>query len=147
MRTFIRKVEEAIAGGKHDEAVAALKAAEPEIARSAQKGIVHANVAARKVSRLNHRVKSPRRGVLSRRPPSLVSFAPGPSRAPFGFGRAQVAENCDNGEAVRNLLSRQRVGPSQRAISPDAGAKLSPSRHVPAPSAKSPAMPPNSNSA
>src|SRR5690349_6467165 len=57
MRTFIRKVEEAIAGGKHDEAVAALKAAEPEIARSAQKGIVHANVAARKVSRLNNRVK------------------------------------------------------------------------------------------
>jgi small subunit ribosomal protein S20 len=58
MRTFIRKVEEAIAGGKHDEAFAALKAAEPEIARSAQKGIVHANVAARKVSRLNSRVKA-----------------------------------------------------------------------------------------
>jgi small subunit ribosomal protein S20 len=58
MRTFIRKVEEAIAGGNHDTAVAALKAAEPEIARSAQKGIVHANVAARKVSRLNHRVKA-----------------------------------------------------------------------------------------
>ena len=51
-------VEEAIAGGKHDEAMAALKAAEPEIARSAQKGIVHANVAARKVSRLNSRVKA-----------------------------------------------------------------------------------------
>ena len=58
MRTFIRKVEEAIAGGKHDDAMAALKAAEPEIARSAQKGIVHANVAARKVARLNHRVKA-----------------------------------------------------------------------------------------
>ena len=58
MRTFIRKVEEAIAGGKHDEAVAALKAAEPKIARSSQKGIVHANVAARKVSRLNARVKA-----------------------------------------------------------------------------------------
>ena len=58
MRTFIRKVEEAITGGKHEEAVAALKAAEPEIARSAQKGIVHANVAARKVSRLNNRVKA-----------------------------------------------------------------------------------------
>ena len=58
MRTYIRKVEEAIAGGKHDEAVAALKAAEPEIARAAQKGIVHANVASRKVSRLNHRIKS-----------------------------------------------------------------------------------------
>ena len=58
VRTYLRKVEEAIAGGNHDTAVAALKAAEPEIARSAQKGIVHANVAARKVSRLNHRVKA-----------------------------------------------------------------------------------------
>ena len=36
----------------------ALKAAEPEIARAAQKGIVHANLAARKVSRLNGRVKA-----------------------------------------------------------------------------------------
>ena len=58
MRTFIRKVEEAITGGKHDEAVAALKAAAPEIARAAQKGIVHSNAASRKVSRLNHRIKA-----------------------------------------------------------------------------------------
>lgn len=58
MRTFIRKVEEAIAGGDHKTAVEALKAAEPEIARAASKGIVHANLAARKVSRLNHRVKA-----------------------------------------------------------------------------------------
>jgi small subunit ribosomal protein S20 len=58
MRTFIRKVEEAIASGDHKAAFAALKAAEPEIARASQKGIVHANVAARKVSRLNHRIKA-----------------------------------------------------------------------------------------
>jgi small subunit ribosomal protein S20 len=58
MRTFIRKVEEAIAGGDHKVAAEALKAAEPEIARAASKGIVHANLAARKVSRLNHRVKA-----------------------------------------------------------------------------------------
>jgi small subunit ribosomal protein S20 len=58
MRTFIRKVEEAIAGGDHQVAVEAMKAAEPEIARAASKGIVHANLAARKVSRLNHRVKA-----------------------------------------------------------------------------------------
>ena len=58
MRTYVRKVEEAIAGGDHAAATAALKAAEPEIARAAQKGVVHANVAARKVSRLNHRVKA-----------------------------------------------------------------------------------------
>ena len=56
MRTFIRKVEEAIAGGDHKVAVDALKVAEPEIVRASQKGIVHANVAARKVSRLNHRI-------------------------------------------------------------------------------------------
>jgi small subunit ribosomal protein S20 len=58
MRTFIRKVEEAITGGDHKVAVEALKAAEPEIARAGQKGIVHANVAARKVSRLNARIKA-----------------------------------------------------------------------------------------
>jgi small subunit ribosomal protein S20 len=58
MRTFIRKVEEAIASGDQAAANEALKAAQPEIARAAQKGIVHANVAARKVSRLNHRVKA-----------------------------------------------------------------------------------------
>jgi small subunit ribosomal protein S20 len=58
MRTFLRKVEEAIAAGDHAVAMAALKAAEPEIQRAAQKGIVHANLASRKVSRLNHRVKA-----------------------------------------------------------------------------------------
>ena len=58
MRTFIRKVEEAIAGGDTKLAAEALKAAQPEIARAAQKGIVHANLAARKVSRLNHRIKA-----------------------------------------------------------------------------------------
>lgn len=58
MRTFIRKVEEAIAGGDHKVAVDALRVAEPEIKRAAQKGIVHANLADRKVSRLNSRVKA-----------------------------------------------------------------------------------------
>ena len=58
MRTFVRKVEEAITAGDHKVAFEALKAAEPEIVRAAQKGIVHANVAARKVSRLNARVKA-----------------------------------------------------------------------------------------
>jgi small subunit ribosomal protein S20 len=58
MRGFIRKVEEAIAGGNHEVAVAALRDAEPEIVRASQKGIVHANLAARKVSRLNHRIKA-----------------------------------------------------------------------------------------
>lgn len=58
MRSFVRKVEEAIAAGDQKVATEALKAAQPEIARASQKGIVHANVAARKVSRLNHRIKA-----------------------------------------------------------------------------------------
>jgi len=58
VRTFIRKVEEAIAAGDHKVAMEALKAAQPEINRAAGKGIVHANLAARKVSRLNNRIKA-----------------------------------------------------------------------------------------
>ena len=58
MRTFLRKVEEAIASGNQTAAVDALKAAEPEIHRAATKGIVHRNLAARKVSRLAKRVKA-----------------------------------------------------------------------------------------
>lgn len=58
MRTFLRKVEEAIASGDAAAASTALKAAEPEIMRAASKGIVHKNTASRKVSRLSHRVKS-----------------------------------------------------------------------------------------
>ena len=58
MRTFVRKVEEAIASGNQVEAVAALRAAEPEMMRAAQKGIVHKNTASRKVSRLTSRIKA-----------------------------------------------------------------------------------------
>jgi small subunit ribosomal protein S20 len=57
MRTFVRKVEEAIATGNATEAAAALRAAEPEMMRAAQKGIVHKNAASRKVSRLASRVR------------------------------------------------------------------------------------------
>ena len=56
MRTFLRKVEEAIAAGDQGAANAALRVAEPEIMRAAQKGIVHKNTASRKVSRLAHRI-------------------------------------------------------------------------------------------
>lgn len=52
MRTSVRKVEEAIQAGDKTAAAEAFKAAEPLLARSAQKGIVHANTAARKASRL-----------------------------------------------------------------------------------------------
>jgi small subunit ribosomal protein S20 len=56
MRTFVRTVEEAIATGDKNTAAAALRAAEPEIMRAAQKGVVAKNAASRKVSRLAHRV-------------------------------------------------------------------------------------------
>ena len=52
MKTEVRRVEEAIAAGNKTEAVAALKAAEPVLARSGQTGIVHKRAASRKVSRL-----------------------------------------------------------------------------------------------
>jgi small subunit ribosomal protein S20 len=56
MRTFVRSVEEAITAGDKTAALAALRAAEPEIMRAAQKGVVAKNSASRKVSRLSHRV-------------------------------------------------------------------------------------------
>ncbi|WP_046864035.1 30S ribosomal protein S20 [Microvirga massiliensis] len=58
VRTFIRKVEEAIASGDRNAATEALRAAEPELMRAAQKGIFHKNMASRKVSRLAHRVQA-----------------------------------------------------------------------------------------
>ena len=56
MRSFIRKVEEAIASGDKEAAVTALRDAQPQIMKAASKGIVHKNTASRKVSRLSHRV-------------------------------------------------------------------------------------------
>jgi small subunit ribosomal protein S20 len=56
VRTFTRKVEEAIAAGDRKAAVDALKAAEPEIMRGVTKGVLHKNTGARKVSRLAHRI-------------------------------------------------------------------------------------------
>ncbi|ACK52803.1 ribosomal protein S20 [Methylocella silvestris BL2] len=58
MRTYVRKVEEAIASGDREAATQALRAAEPLVMRAAQKGIVHKNTASRKVSRLSARVSS-----------------------------------------------------------------------------------------
>jgi small subunit ribosomal protein S20 len=56
LRSSVRKVEEAIAGGDRAAAAAALKNAEPVIMRAAQRGVVHKNAASRKVSRLAHRI-------------------------------------------------------------------------------------------
>lgn len=56
VRTFIRKVEEAIATGDQGQALAALKMAQPEIMRGATKGVLHRNTASRKISRLHSRI-------------------------------------------------------------------------------------------
>ena len=58
MRTFIKKVEVAIAGGDKEQAVAALRAAQPEMQRASTKGVVHANTVSRKISRLSARIKA-----------------------------------------------------------------------------------------
>ncbi len=58
IRTFIRKVEEALATGNQDAAALALKNAQPEMARGVTKGVLHKNTMARKVSRLASRVKA-----------------------------------------------------------------------------------------
>lgn len=58
IRTFLRKVEEAIASGDREQAAAALKAAQPELARGITKGVLHKNTVARKMSRLSSRVKA-----------------------------------------------------------------------------------------
>jgi len=57
-RSYARKVEEAIDAGDKKAAAAALKAAEPVLARTAQKGLVHRKTASRKVSRLAKRVRA-----------------------------------------------------------------------------------------
>ena len=56
IRTFIKAVETAIAAGKKDDAAAALKNAQPEIARGVARGVMHKNTASRKFSRLTKRV-------------------------------------------------------------------------------------------
>ena len=58
IRTFVRKVEEALASGDAAAAVEALKNAQPELMRSVSQGIMHKNTASRKVSRLTSRVKA-----------------------------------------------------------------------------------------
>jgi len=58
MRSFVKKVETAIAGGDKAAAAAALRAAQPELQRAAGKGVVHRNTVARKLSRLSASIKA-----------------------------------------------------------------------------------------
>ena len=57
VRSFVRKVEEALAAGDKTAAEAAFNAAQPELMRAATKGVLHKNTASRKVSRLAQRLK------------------------------------------------------------------------------------------
>ncbi|MGR3491542.1 MAG: 30S ribosomal protein S20 [Shimia sp.] len=58
IRTYLRKVEEAIASGDAAAAKTALQTAQPELMRGVTKGVLHKNTAARKMSRLSARVKA-----------------------------------------------------------------------------------------
>ena len=58
IRTFIRKVEEAITAGDKKQAAEALQAAQPEIMRGVTKDVMHKKTASRKVSRLTKNVKA-----------------------------------------------------------------------------------------
>ncbi|MCH7711310.1 MAG: 30S ribosomal protein S20 [Proteobacteria bacterium] len=58
VRTFVKKVETAIASGNKEEAAAAFKEAQPEIMRGVTKGVLPRNTASRKLSRLSARIKA-----------------------------------------------------------------------------------------
>jgi len=58
VRTYLRKVEEAIESGDQEAAKSALREAQPELMRGVSRGIFHKNTVARKMSRLSSRVKS-----------------------------------------------------------------------------------------
>lgn len=57
VRTFLRKVEQAIAGGDKTQAQEAFRSAQPELQRAATKGVFHRNTVSRKLSRLSARIK------------------------------------------------------------------------------------------
>lgn len=58
VRTFIKKVEQAIASGNRTDAAAALRTAQPELMRGIRHGVLHRNTVARKLSRLSARIKA-----------------------------------------------------------------------------------------
>jgi len=58
IRGSLRKVEDAITSGDQQAARAALQAAQPELHRGVNKGVLHKNTVSRKISRLNTRIKA-----------------------------------------------------------------------------------------
>jgi small subunit ribosomal protein S20 len=57
VRTYLRKFEEAVAGGDAALAKDAFVVAQSELMRAVGKGVVHANTGSRKVSRLHRQLK------------------------------------------------------------------------------------------
>ena len=62
MRTFVKKVEMAIASGNKEAATEAYRTAQPEMQRAAGKGVTHDNTISRKLSRLSARIKALKTG-------------------------------------------------------------------------------------
>ncbi len=58
IRTFLRKVEDAIASGDKDKAHSAFQEAQPELMRGANRGVIHRNTVARRLSRMSARIKA-----------------------------------------------------------------------------------------
>ncbi len=58
VRTFVKKVEAAIAASDKETAAAAFKTAESEMMRSVRKGVFPMNKVARTVSRLSKKIKA-----------------------------------------------------------------------------------------
>jgi small subunit ribosomal protein S20 len=58
IRTFVRKVENAIASGDATAAREALRAVQPELQRGVSRGVLHKNTASRKISRMAARIKA-----------------------------------------------------------------------------------------
>lgn len=58
IKTFVRKVEDAVAKGDYEAAQTAFRAAQPEMRRGVTKGVLHINTVSRRLSRLSHRVKA-----------------------------------------------------------------------------------------
>lgn len=58
IRTFVRKVEEAIESGNKETAAVTLREVQPELMRGAKSGLLHRNTVARRVSRLSRRIKA-----------------------------------------------------------------------------------------
>jgi small subunit ribosomal protein S20 len=58
VRTFVKKVEAAIASGDKTAAQSALQQAQPELHRAITKGVMHRNTVSRKLSRLALRINT-----------------------------------------------------------------------------------------